>query len=448
MRLLNRVLWREGMHLAQHHFQMQNRFVEDTIAVALAQLFPGAYGFTALELDSNAVRNGVAVITSGQGIMPDGLPFCMPDSDRLPAARDFSADFPPSKHSEVLHVALREHASQSANISGGAGVRSRYVSESKVVRDGVTGADEAAVDFALRDFRLLLDHEVQADDLTLPLARLARDGAGRFAFDSEFIPPCLKLSGSSRLCQIVSDVVARLEEKNQVLLSLRGAGASDLTEYAAHEIASFWMLHTVRSHLGPMRHHHVTREAHPERLYLDMARLAGELCTFTLDTTVREIPPYGHANPEECFAPLAALIGKNLEVVVQTTSERFAMVRDATNFFSVRVPNERSYQDAAWILAVTPAASDMSQISHVPQLVKVCARKFLPRLVQEGRAAIALHMLAAPPAAISPRPGTLYFGLQLTGPCWEAISRMKEVGAYVPDSFQDVRLELFVLASR
>ena len=31
-----KILWREGMHLAQHHFQSQSRYVEDCIATALS----------------------------------------------------------------------------------------------------------------------------------------------------------------------------------------------------------------------------------------------------------------------------------------------------------------------------------------------------------------------------------------------------------------------------
>jgi type VI secretion system protein ImpJ len=31
MKPLSRVVWHEGMHLAQHHFQAQNRYFEDSI---------------------------------------------------------------------------------------------------------------------------------------------------------------------------------------------------------------------------------------------------------------------------------------------------------------------------------------------------------------------------------------------------------------------------------
>lgn len=445
MRVLNKVLWREGMHLAQHHFQAQSRYVEDTISVALGQLFPGAFGLTNLQLDRDAVRNGVAVVTQAHGILSDGLPFSMPESDALPTPREFAGVFSPTQHSHVLHLALRRYEPARANVSSSA--RARFVPTTHSMIDGVTGNDEAAVDLASRDFRLLLDFEVEADDVTLPLARISRDGAGKFVYDQDFIPPCTKLSGSDRLCQIVADVTARLAAKNDALVQSRGTTEDDLTSFAAHEIASFWMLHTIRSHLGQMRHHHATHETHPERLYLDMARLAGELCTFTLDATVRDIPSYDHGNPEPCFSQLAAMIGRGLETMVPTNSDRFSLVRDQPNFYWAAVPNERLYRDTAWILAVRTSTNDVSILSQVPQLVKVCARKYLPRLVQEGRAALRLHLLPAPPAAISARPGTVYFGVQLEGPCWEALRKTKEVSVYVPDVFRDVSLELFVVAS-
>src|SRR4051812_43252354 len=84
MRHLSRVVWNEGMHLAQHHFQAQNRYVEDSLNFALGQLVFAPYGFAAYELDAESLRNGVVQLVHAHGIMPDGLAFDMPTSDAPP----------------------------------------------------------------------------------------------------------------------------------------------------------------------------------------------------------------------------------------------------------------------------------------------------------------------------------------------------------------------------
>src|SRR6476661_8596508 len=52
---------------------------------------------------------------------------------------------------------------------------------------------------------------------TLPIARIVRDGSGHFAFDSHFIPPCVKISASDRLLKILSRLVEILQEKSEVV---------------------------------------------------------------------------------------------------------------------------------------------------------------------------------------------------------------------------------------
>ena len=43
------------MHLAQHHFQLQSRYVEDSTAFAVSAVRSDPYGLLALELDEDAL---------------------------------------------------------------------------------------------------------------------------------------------------------------------------------------------------------------------------------------------------------------------------------------------------------------------------------------------------------------------------------------------------------
>ena len=49
--------------------------------------------------------------------------------------------------------------------------------------------DERPVRLGRKNIRLLLDTEAADDVVTLPLARIMRDGSGHFVFDPNFIPP-------------------------------------------------------------------------------------------------------------------------------------------------------------------------------------------------------------------------------------------------------------------
>ena len=62
MKHLSRVVWNEGMYLAQHHFQVQSRYFEDSLRFALAHLFFKSYGVAGCELDRDALMNGTVAL--------------------------------------------------------------------------------------------------------------------------------------------------------------------------------------------------------------------------------------------------------------------------------------------------------------------------------------------------------------------------------------------------
>ena len=90
MRSLARVVWHEGMHLAQHHFQAQSRYFEESGAFALSSLVFAPYGVTGLAFDEAALRNGSVSLLHASGLMPDGLAFDFPD-EPLPEPRQIRA---------------------------------------------------------------------------------------------------------------------------------------------------------------------------------------------------------------------------------------------------------------------------------------------------------------------------------------------------------------------
>ena len=70
MTQLSRVVSSEGMHLAQHHFQAQSRYFEDSIQFAISHLFFKPYGLIAYHLDAEALRNGIVSLIHARGVMP------------------------------------------------------------------------------------------------------------------------------------------------------------------------------------------------------------------------------------------------------------------------------------------------------------------------------------------------------------------------------------------
>lgn len=434
-----RVVWREGMHLSQHHFQAQSRHHEDAIHFALSQLYFKPYGLAGLELDAESLRNGVARVVHARGVMPDGLPFNVPESDAAPAPHDIRDAFSPTQPSHLVLLTVPAFRRGGANLADGNGAAgARYAAVATPVLDELTGRDARPVDVGRKDLRLLLDTELAEGDVAIPVARVRRDGAGHFIYDADYVPPCLQLGASPRLVSLLARLVEMLDAKGE---TLRGAAAG------GGEVAGMWLLHAVHSSVGPLRHLLQTRHAHPERLYVELARLAGALCTFAADATPPALPAYDHDAPEACFAALERHVVTHLGVAIQAAAIAVPLGLRQPTLHAGAVPDARAYGASRWVLGVrarTPAALD-TLVVQAPTLLKVCAAKYVLELVRRGYPGLAIEHLHNPPAAVGPRPDTAYFLLSRAGPCWDTIQQTGEVGVYVPDTLPAAGVELTVI---
>jgi type VI secretion system protein ImpJ len=448
MRSLSRMVWNEGMHLAQHHFQAQTRYFEDSLTFALSHLFHKPYGLVGYEFDSETLRNGSVSLVHARGIMPDGLGFQFPDADPLPDSIDIASLFSPTEDSHLVHLVIPPYRVDQPNSSvEGAQATSgvRFVPSERVVMDDTTGQDEKTISMGRKNFRLALDFDVADDDVSLPMARIRRDGSGHFIYDPAYIPPCLQIGASSRLMEILRRILDVLEAKSNALSAERQAGHKPLEDYAASEVANFWLAHSIHSSIGPLRHLWETRRTSPEKVYTEISRLAGALCTFSMDFHPKDLPAYDHDNLSECFGRLDKQVRTSLDVVVPTGSSVIPLDRTRQFLFTGQIADKRHFASSEWIIGIRAEGDDASVVSMVVNLAKVCSSKHIVRLVKEGLPGLPLLHRPSPPSPISPKSGVRYFQVTQKGPCWESTVETGEIGVYVPEALPVSGIELIIV---
>jgi type VI secretion system protein ImpJ len=440
-------VWSEGMHLAQHHFQTQDRFFEESIRFQLSQLYPEPYGLSGSAFDAESLLNGVVSMTHGRGILPDGTPFSFPDGDDAPPTVDIRPIFSPTEHEQTVLLALPPLRPGAANCSEEEDPSYRYLAVARTLPDETTGLDEKAVILGKKNFRLLLQSEDLQDLVTLPVGRIKRDGAGRFMYDPSFVGPCLQITASPRLMDLLTQLIQTLERKAETLSRERSAAGDSLAHYGGREMASFWLAHAIHSGLAPLRHHREKRRSHPEELYVEMARLAGALCTFSLRSDPGSIPRYDHGRPQECFEGLNRHIMQHLEVTLPTTCVKVLLQqRSIPSIHTGTIQDDMCSPDAQWILGVRSEEKVSRVVAAVAGKVKLASKAELPGLVRtSGMAGLLLEHLARPPRELAPRAGWEYFLVKRAGPLWKSIQDTKEIGIWVPDEIVKAELELTVI---
>ena len=446
MKQLSRVVWNEGMHLAQHHFQAQSRYFEDAIQFALSNLFFAPYGLAGCELDIEAIRNDTVSLVHARGVLPDGLPLDIPASDAAPDPIDVRELFSPTSESHLVLLTIPPYQPDRPNfaLNGDSnGVGARYRAETAPVLDDTTGRDEKPVSLGRKNFRLALDVEPIDGLISLPIARVRRDGSGHFMYDPEYIPPCVQVGASDRLMYLLQRLIEILNAKSDAMGRGRRGNAE---EFARQEVASFWLLHAIDSSLPPLRHIAQVKRVHPEQLFVELSRLAGALCTFALDAHPRSLPLYDHDHPQDSFDALDRHIRANLEVVAPA-ARTVVPLRMTTPFLHTgAISDQRAFARAKWILGVRSSLTGVELAARVPQLAKVCSAKFTLELVRRAFPGMRLEHLSFPPPSIAPRADTQYFTIERAGPCWDTLNSTHEIGVYLPDAIPHPEVELVIVA--
>lgn len=445
MKHLRRVVWSEGMHLGPHHFQAQSRYFEDLVQYAASALWGHSYGLAGYSMDVEALRNGTVSLLHARGILPDGLPFHMPECDVPPDPRSITDSFPPTRDSVTILLAIAARKPNGRNCAlpeTGQDDATRYRAEARSFHDETTGRDEKSVDLGRKNFTLLLDVEETEGLLTLPIARVRRSGTGHFEFDASFIPPCTAIGASEQLMMLLRRLIDILEDKSNALST---AGGRAWSEYSTRDIANFWLLHTVNSGLAPLRQIFAARQTHPEELFGQMLQLAGALCTFALDSHPRDLPLYDHMHLDECFGRLDHHIRTHLETVAPTNVISIPLRRTSDYYYEADITDQRCLDRARWVFSIRAPLGEVEVISRTPALVKVCSKLFVPKLVERALPGMTLTHLPVPPSSISVRVDVQYFSISRAGPCWDHIVQSRQVGVYVPGDVPQPEMELLVI---
>jgi len=283
MKFLSRVVWSEGMYLSPHHFQTQSRYFEDSMAFLSASLWREPWGLLHVELDPKAIRNGTASLLHASGIFPDGLAFELPNSDPSPPARNLLEVFPSTDAVLPLYLAVPSRRDNGFDTDLSAANGGRFSRMQRMLRDETNGIDEREIDLGQKNIRLMTEAELTPQVLALPIAHILRDGRGNLVCDDEFVPPCLRLSASETLMLLVKRLLDAAGEKSAtVSRSARKAGKFEAGT-AALDVANYWFLHALHTAIPPLHHLTTTRHAHPEDVFIELSRLAGGLCTFSVE---------------------------------------------------------------------------------------------------------------------------------------------------------------------
>ena len=443
---LQPVIWSKGTSLTQQHLQMQDLFLESSLHFRLNALQFRPWGFSALQIDREALTAGTFLLNTASGIFPDGLLFDIPRSDAAPPPKPLLDCFEADQNEIDVYFAIPPWRDGGLNVAAPrVGADTRYIPQVTMLRDENTGLSEKPVLIARKNFRGLTQSELQQGTVSMRVARVKRSEAGVCTLDSTFIPPLLDFHASDYLVTIARRLSEMLFARSAALSGTRRQRNQSLAEFSASDIADFWLLYTVNSYAPLINHLYEAGTRHPERLFEAMAALTGSLTTFSTTLQPRDIPAYDHDNLSLCFTNLDEKLRALLETTVPTNCVALPLKLVRPSIYSTELAEDKYLKSTQMYLAVSAEVSQSEIIGKTPDLVKVCSASHIDHLMTYALPGVELTHVPTPPNAIPVKLRYNYFSLSQTGPAWEAVRRARNFAAYVPGDLPNPQLELLIL---
>jgi type VI secretion system protein ImpJ len=295
--------------------------------------------------------------------------------------------------------------------------------------------------------RLLTENESHDGHATLPMARIVRSATGTFTLDPHYVPPILNFAASPYLMTMTGELLARLSARSSDLSELRRQRNQSLADFGTAGIATFWLLHTVNSHLPLIKHLLDTRRGHPAQLFEAMLGLAGSLTTFSTDILPQNLATYDHANLTSAFGSLGNDVFKLLETVLPSNCVTLPLTphqEGNVRAFAVTVGDDHYLESDQLFLAVSADMRDADLLAAASGL-KISSLEHVKELVQKSQPGLSLSFAISPPSEVRVKPKFKYFRLSQQGEAWGKIRKSRTFAVHGPSTFDSASFELVIV---
>jgi type VI secretion system protein ImpJ len=436
----SKVVWSEGLFLRPHHLQQSDRYLENLLESRVRHVTPYPWGFSSVEIDRDLAQQSKFSLRRAAGIMPDGTPFNIPADSPLPAP----IDVPENAATQVLWLSMPVAAPNTREVEDGAAESaSRFLPAAEMLIDSTSPLRvEEEIDVAHPRLAFELRKTAKPGFVGLAIARVVEVRDRTIVFDEKFAPPVLTCATHPVVDGWIDRVIGWIDNKLEELARY----AADPTAGGGLQSADYFVLQLLNRHIPVLKHFRRSRYIHPERLYEEFLRIAGELATFaSAERRARNYPAYDHDNLEEVFTPVVRDIQDFLSAQLGRRAIRLEIIERAPNAFISTIRDRALFRNATLVLEVA-ARRPLTEIqSQFPHLFKVGPNTKMNEIVHAHLPGVNLIHLPTPPPQIRAITDHVYFYMDRTSPLWPEFSTASSIGMHFSGDWPELELELWAV---
>jgi type VI secretion system protein ImpJ len=434
----SKVVWSEGLFLRQHHLQQHDRYVEHLVDMRVRNTSPYPWGFASIEIDRDLAQQNKFGLRRATGIFPDGTPFDMPDTAPLPDP----IDVPEGSERRYVYLSLPGSGANTREVDMAHGASgSRYVRKLETVIDSsVSMHVEEEIEVAHPRIEFTVREVPKPGYNNLIISRIMEVRDKTIILDETIAPPVLVCHAHPVPMGWLDRVIGWVETRLESLARY----ATDPSSGGGLQAYDYFMLQMLNREINVLKHYRASKYIHPETLYVELLRLAGELSTFSGSRLVPEYPKYNHDDLHTVFEPILGTIQRQLSLDIgRAISLELTEVR--ANAYVANVTDRSLFRNARFIVEVA-AAMPLTQIQlQFPELCKVGPNTKMKEIVQTHLPGIAILHMPTPPRQIRSITDHVYFQLEKSSPLWPEFSVASGLAMHFAGNWPDLQLELWAI---
>lgn len=454
--------WHEGLFLQPHHLQRLQKHMLDQFGAERGIALYYRYGVIEAKLSLDDLQNHRLRFQKLRIIMPGGAVLSYPENTVLPSL-DIRDAFAANPKGFNVYLGLPHWFEARSNtiegeMSVGARIKQLYRVPQQVpeVMDENTGENPQPMQFRLYNAMLLLDSDDDSDIEKIPLLRIVHDLSREEPFprqDPSYVYPCLLLSASPTLREMVREITAQAEAVREQLANVVASGSE------SHTISRLQLEQTLRLRC---LNRYVARmpallaigegnaDVPPFAVYQELQTLLADLMALYPERLPFNLIPYRHDAPYPCFNGTIALIRNFLHgsVAPNYWEVKFEPGGDSVSRVA-RLEAKHFTEPSAWFLGIKTRLEPSTLVELVEDLdqFKLMPASFMERAIR----GISLKEERFPPLELPAESGRYYFRLNVSQSrrVWE--ETMKELELVVRWGAQrevlDLQLSLYMTLS-
>ena len=441
MTIKGQIHWCEGLFLQPHHLQSMQKYMLEKFTGERRLCWSYPYGVIRAKVSDDELENMRVSFDRLRVIMPSGLEVNVPNNADLPSL-DIKEAFASSSGSLAISIGVPVwYASRGNVIEKGTEEDWRTKRTYRVVEietpDENTGENPQPILVRRINARLLLDNDDRSDLEVLSLLRIvhaAGEDVGLPRRDPAYIPPCLIVSSSPVLVELLRDLTSQvMASRNELVLQINRGGFSieNMRGIQFEQMLRLRTLNRFSAQLGSLVQ--APSGVTPFEMYLKLRQLLAELAALRPDRDQFEIVEYDHDNPAIAFNEISTRIRALLKGAVPAKFLKIPFTMDQEQKILVATLSDEALSLPNEYFLGIKTKQDPSELAKL--VLDRDKFKLMPQSLANQRIfGVQLNYESYPPVELPAQVGLHYFRLVRgeSARIWERIEQEKAIAVRWP----------------